>query len=306
MEERSVPEWKNPEIAMMAQMMASMAQPEGAPRPSWTDRRAGITAMGSATPVPEGVTVEALELGGVPAEKLTPKGADTGRSLFYLHGGGYCVGGCASHRVMVARMAEQAGAVAYTIDYRMAPEHTFPAAHDDALAAWRAFLALGRDPARTIIAGDSAGGGLSVSTAIAARDAGLPLPGGLHLISPWANLTNKSPAYAAKGATDFIITQTGIDEFATTYLGGADPAHPRASPVFADPAGLPPILIQVGSEEVLMSDSIQLAELAGFAEVDLTLRIWPGLIHIWPFFAQLTASGQAIAESTAWIKARLP
>jgi phosphinothricin tripeptide acetyl hydrolase len=300
-----MPEWRNPEIAAMREMFAAIATPPDAPRPPWPERRQGIDAMGAMAPLPDGVAVEPITLGGVAAEKITPRDAGS-RTLFYLHGGGYCVGGSASHRVMVARMADAAGATAYNIDYRLAPEHRFPAAVDDSLAAWRALLATGVDASRTIIAGDSAGGGLSVATAVAARDAGLALPGGLHLISPWANLTNASPSYQAKGETDFIITQAGIDEFADTYLGDADRKSPLASPLFADLAGLPPILIQVGSEEVLMSDSTQLAERAGLARVDVTLRIWPDMVHIWPFFAQLTASGQAIAESTAWIKARLP
>jgi phosphinothricin tripeptide acetyl hydrolase len=263
--------------------------------------------MGAAAPPPESCAVEVIELGGVPAERITPKGADATRTLFYLHGGGYCVGGCASHRTVAARMAEAAGATAFVVDYRLAPEHPYPAAVDDALAAWRALIASGRDPTRTVIAGDSAGGGLSVATAVAARDAGLPLPAGLHLISPWVNLTNASPAYQAKAETDFIITQQGIDEFAEGYLAGkTDPKTPLASPLFADLAGLPPTLIQVGSEEVLLSDSTQLAEAAGLARVDVTLRIWPDMIHIWPFFAMLSDSGRAIEESAAWIKERLP
>jgi acetyl esterase/lipase len=301
-----VPEWRNPEIASMRDIFAAMATPPDAPKPSWPERRAGIDAMGAMSPLPEGCATQAITLGGVAAEKISPKGADAARTIFYLHGGGYCIGGCASHRVMVARMAAAAGATAFTIDYRLAPEHRFPAAIDDALAAWRALLGSGLDASRTIIAGDSAGGGLAVATAVAARDAGLALPGGLHLISPWANLTNASPAYHAKGETDFIITQDGIDEFAATYMGETDRSSPLASPVFADLAGLPPMLIQVGSEEVLMGDATLLAERAGLARVDVTLRIWPDMVHIWPFFAQLTASGHAIAESTAWIQARLP
>jgi monoterpene epsilon-lactone hydrolase len=300
-----MPVWRDPEVAALQTAMTAFALPPDAPRPPWSERRAGIDAMGAAVPPPESCLVEAMTLGGVPAEKIAPSNAVADRTIFYLHGGGYCVGGCASHRTLAARMAEQAQATAFVVDYRLAPEHPFPAAHDDAVAAWRAMLALGRDPAHTIIAGDSAGGGLSLACAIAARDAGLPLPAGLHLISPWANLTNASPAYAAKAETDFIITQQGIDEFADGYMGAGDRRDTRASPLFADLAGLPPMLIQVGSEEVLMSDSIQLAERAGFAQVDVTLRIWPHMIHIWPFFAMLSASGRAIAESTAWIKARV-
>jgi monoterpene epsilon-lactone hydrolase len=301
-----MPEWRNPEIAAMREALAALAPPPDAPKPTWPERRAGIDAMGAAAPAPMGCQVEPLSLGGVSAEKITPKGADATRTIFYLHGGGYCIGGCASHRTLAAKMAEAAAATAYVVDYRLAPEHPYPAAVDDAVAAWRAMLAAGRDPSRTVIAGDSAGGGLTVAAAVAARDAGLPLPAGLHLISPWANLTNASAAYQAKGETDFIITQAGIDEFAVNYLGQADPRTPLASPVFADLAGLPPMLIQVGSEEVLMSDAALLAEMAGLARVDVTLRIWPDMVHIWPFFAQLSASGKAIAESTAWILARVP
>jgi len=300
-----MPTWRDPEVAALQTAFAALALPPDAPRPPWSERRAGIDAMGAAVPPSESCVVEPMTLGGVAAEKIAPSNALADRTIFYLHGGGYCVGGCASHRTMVARMAEQAQATAFVIDYRLAPEHRFPAAHDDALAAWRAVLALGRDPAHTVFAGDSAGGGLSVACAVAARDAGLPLPAGLHLISPWVNLTNASPAYAAKAETDFIITQQGIDEFAEGYMGAGDRRDPKASSLFANLAGLPPMLIQVGSEEVLLSDSTQLAEAAGLAQVDVTLRIWPDMIHIWPFFAMLGASGRAIAESTAWIKARV-
>jgi epsilon-lactone hydrolase len=301
-----MPEWRDPGVAAMREMFAAIQPQPGAPPPTWPERRVQIDAMGAAAPLPEGVKVEPLKLGGVAAEKITPQNADAGRAIFWLHGGGYCIGGCASHRAWAATMAEAAGATAYTIDYRLAPEHRFPAAVDDAVAAWRAFLAEGHDPKRTVIGGDSAGGGLSVATAVAARDAGLALPAGLHLVSPWANLTNQSPAYQAKLETDFIITQAGIDDFKVNYLApGQDPKAPLASPVFADLAGLPPMLIQVGSEEVLMSDAVLLAEVAGLARVDVTLRIWPDMVHIWPFFAQLIASAKAIAESTAWIRSRV-
>ncbi|HEY2708781.1 MAG TPA: alpha/beta hydrolase [Caulobacteraceae bacterium] len=295
-------QWNDPEVAGLQQMFAATVPVPGAPAPTWPERRLGINAMGAAMPVPEGVTVETIVLGGVSAEKITPAGG-ADRTIFYLHGGGYCVGGAESHRVMAARMALGAGAEAYVLDYRLAPEHPYPAAVDDATAAWRE-LSAARDPARTVIAGDSAGGGLTVATAVAARDAGLALPAALHMISPWVNLTNTGTAYQAKGATDFIITQAGIDDFKVNYLGATAPTTPGASPLFADLAGLPPMLIQVGSEEVLLSDSTQLAERAGFALVDVTLRIWPNMVHIWPFFP-LTAGGRAIEESSAWIKARV-
>ena len=304
-----MPEWRDPQVAALREafMAQAAAAPPDAPPPTWEQRRAGIDAMGAAAPPSEGVKVEAITLGGVPAEKLTPKNADATRTIFYLHGGGYCIGGCASHRGWVSRMADAAGATAYVVDYRLAPEHRFPSAVDDALSAWKALPAQGVDASRTVIAGDSAGGGLSVATALAARDAGLALPAGLHLVSPWVNLTNTGPAYKAKLETDFIITQAGIDDFKVNYLGlNGDANAPLASPVFADLSGLPPILIQVGSEEVLLSDSTLLAERAGLAGVDVTLRIWPDMVHIWPFFAMLSGGQKATAESTAWIRSRVP
>ncbi|HEY5106104.1 MAG TPA: alpha/beta hydrolase [Caulobacteraceae bacterium] len=300
-----MPKWRNPEIAAMAAWLASLAPPPGMPDPPWSERRVGMDAMGATAPVPDGVTLTPLTLGGVPAERITPAGADPTRTIFYLHGGGYCLGGMDSHRTMVVKMALAAGATAFNVDYRLAPEHPFPAAVEDAVAAWRALLAMGRDPARTVIAGDSAGGGLAVACSVAARDARLPMPAGLHLISPWANMQNAGQAYLAKVDTDFLNSQKLVDDFRAAYLGRGDPKTPLASPVFANLAGLPPILIQVGSEEVLMSDSIQLAEAAGLARVDVTVRIWPDMVHIWPFFAQLSAGAPAIAESSAWIRERV-
>ena len=298
-------EWKDPEIAAFRAMMAAMAPPPDAPESTWEQRRAGIDAMGAAAPPPDDCKVEAITLGGRPAEKITPAGAHRTRTLYYLHGGGYCIGGPASHRTMVARIAKGAGATAFVLDYRLAPEHPFPAAVEDGLAGYQALIEAGHDPAHTVIAGDSAGGGLTMATAVAARDAGLPSPAGLHVMSPWVNLANASAAYQAKAATDPIISQKGIDDFAHAYLGDGDRKRPLVSPVHADLAGLPALLIQVGSEEVLMSDATLLAEVAGLARVDVTLRIWPEMIHIWPFFAALSAGGRAIEEAAAWIKARV-
>jgi acetyl esterase/lipase len=300
-----VTEWKDPEIVAFRAMMAAMAPPPDAPTPSWEERRAGIDAMGAMAPPPDDCKIEPIKLAGRPAEKITPAGAHRARTLLYLHGGGYCIGGPASHRTLVARLAKAAGATAYVLDYRLAPEHPFPSAVDDAVAAYQALIESGHSAAHTVIGGDSAGGGLTVATAVAARDAGLPTPAGLYLMSPWVNLANASKAYEVKAASDPVINDTNINEFAQAYLGDGDRKRPLASPVHADLTGLPPMLIQVGSEEVLMSDSTLLAEVAGLARVDVTLRIWPEMIHIWPFFAALSAGGRAIEEVGDWIKAKV-
>ena len=162
-----MPTWRDPEVAALQTAFAALATPPDAPRPPWSERRPGIDAMGAAMPPPESCLIEAMTLGGVAAEKIAPSNAAADRTIFYLHGGGYCVGGCASHRTLAARMAEAAQATAFVIDYRLAPEHPFPAAHDDALAAWRFVVNSTSAAIRpvSIIAGDSAGGGLPASPA---------------------------------------------------------------------------------------------------------------------------------------------
>jgi monoterpene epsilon-lactone hydrolase len=299
-------DWKDPEIVAVRTVLAAMEGTITGPELTFAQRRPGMDAFGAAAPIPDGCKVEAITIAGRPGERLTPKGADTTRTILYLHGGGYCIGSPLSHRALVARLAEAAGAVAVVPDYRMGPEDPFPAAVDDALAAYRELLAGGGDGSGIVIGGDSAGGGLTFATALAIKAAGLPQPAGLYAISPWANLTNAGPAYAAKAATDPMITKAALDEFAAGYLNGADAAAPLASPVFGDLSGLAPVLIQVGGEEVLLSDAARMAEGIGLAGGDVSLRIWPEMIHVWHFFApQLAAGRAATAEAGAWIKARL-
>ena len=299
-------DWKDPQIRAIREIMAGMARSVDEPEPSVQELRGPMDAMGAATPPPEGCRVEAMTLGGRPAERLTPRDAVAGRVILFLHGGGYCIGSLASHRALAARLAEATRCAAVVPDYRLAPEHPFPAAVDDALAAWRDLLASGADPARAAIAGDSAGGGLTFATALAAREAGLPMPAALLAISPWADLAQTGASYAAKAQSDTMITKAGLDLFSSTYLAGTDPRHPLASPLFADLTGLPPTLIQVGGEESLLSDSAGMAQALGLAGVDVTLRIWPEMIHVWHFFApRLTAGQAATDEAGAWLRGRL-
>ncbi|MFI4975892.1 MAG: alpha/beta hydrolase [Caulobacterales bacterium] len=297
-------QWKDPEIAAIRDLLASRRPAAGAPAPTWAERRAGMESFLGQAPPPEGCKVEEVAIGGRPGERLTPRDADSARVILYLHGGGYCIGSPKTHRALAGRLAEIAGSTALVQDYRMGPEVPFPGAVDDALAAYRQLLA-SHDPARIVIAGDSAGGGLTLATALAARAADLPMPAGLHVISPWANLTQSGPSYIAKAQSDPMITKLGLDEMASAYLGSADRAASLASPMFGDYRGLPPILIQVGSEEMLLSDAIGVAEAAGLANVDVNLRIWPEMIHVWHFFGgNLAAARAAIAEAGEWIKAR--
>ena len=293
------------EIETVRAVLAQLG--EGAPEnPTWEFQRQNYENAGTSMPMADGVSVEDITLGGVSGIRLTPSETEPGRTLLYFHGGGYCIGSPESHRTMVAHMAKAMKATAYSMDYRMAPEVVFPAAVDDGLASYKALLDQGVDPAKLAISGDSAGGGLTMATAIAARDAGLPQPACLLPISPWVDLTNSGWSYETKAASDPMINQENITAFATTYLNGTDAKTPLASPVYADLSGLAPTLIQVGSEECLLSDAITLAERAGAAGVQVQLEIWPEMIHVWHFFhGVLSDAHKAMADMASWAERRL-
>ncbi len=257
-------------------------------------------------PLPDGVSREEGTLGGVPGEWLRPEGADPGRALLYFHGGGYVLGSTRSHRHMVAALAAGAGVHAFSADYRLAPEHPFPAAVEDGAAAWRGLLESGIDPAHAVIGGDSAGGGLTVATLVKARDDGLPMPAGGLCISPWTDMTLEAGSYATKAESDPMVRKDQIERWTGVYLGAeTDRRHPWASPLYADLEGLPPLLVQVGSEEVLLDDSVSLAEAARRAGVGVQLSVADEMIHVWHWFDRLLDRAQeGIDEATAFIRAR--
>jgi epsilon-lactone hydrolase len=297
--------YRDPDIGGFRSLLAAMAPPEGAPPPSVEERRARNDEWGGSMPWPEGWAPEPVDAGGVPAVWCRTPGAALARVILYLHGGGYVQGSSRSHGAFAAHLAQAAGGAALALDYRLAPEHPFPAAVEDAVAAYRWLLDQGVEPSRLVIAGDSAGGGLTLATALALKARGLPLPAALYAISPWADLTQGGDAYAEVGARDPMITKAGLDEMARQYLNGASAQDPLASPCFGDLRGLPPLYIQCGADEQLLSDSLRLAERAAFAEVEVRLEVWPEMIHVWPVFHQYLAAGRrAIADAGAWIAAK--
>lgn len=298
--------WKDPEIAGVRALLAARQPEPGAPGPSFAERRAAMDAMGEQGALPAGCFHEPATVGGVKCERVVPQGAIAGRTLLYLHGGGYTAGSPRSHRPLVARLAEAARAVAIAADYRLGPEHRFPAAVEDAVAVYRALLTGGTDPGQLIVAGDSAGGGLTLALALALKAEGLPQPAGFFVISPWADLTQSGASYAAKAATDPMISKAGLDEHALAYLGGLDPRDPLASPVLGDFAGVAPVLIQTGSEETLLSDSITLADVLAHARVDVRLEVWPEMIHVFHAWSGgLQAARRAIRLAGIWMDERL-
>jgi epsilon-lactone hydrolase len=246
------------------------------------------------TPLPRDVEVRTGELDGRRCEVLAPPGADGTRSVLYLHGGGFTVGSPATHRALAAHLAVATAATVHLLDYRLAPEHPYPAALDDVVAAWRELLAGGADPARAALAGDSAGGWLTLATALRLRDGGDPLPAVLGLISPWLDLTGGS---APDGVTDPMLQPAWLHSCAARFLAGAEVTDPRFAPHTGDLSGLPPMVVQVGSEEILLPDAVAVARAARAAGVPVDLRRLDGLWHV------AHASAGLVAESTAAVGA---
>jgi phosphinothricin tripeptide acetyl hydrolase len=261
------------------------------------ERRAQYERAERVFPTPADVKVERVSAPAAPAEWLRPPSATPGRVVLYLHGGGYVIGSPRSHRHLAAAIAGAAAASALLLDYRLAPEHPYPAAVEDATAAYRWLLAQGIAPGSVVIAGDSAGGGLTVATLLALREARVPLPAAGVCISPWVDLTCGGGSYVTKADADPIVKRAGVEQMAKAYLGSTAAREPLASPLFADLRGLPPLLIHVGSEEVLLDDSVQLAERARAAGVDTTLEVYERMIHVWHWFLPMLDEAQTAVEA---------
>ena len=281
------------------------AIPKAPPSDDWPTQRNNMEAALSALPAVEGVSHTEVKATGVPAEWVQVPGAAQDRVLLYLHGGGYCAGSLKTHRGLVGQIAKSFKGRVLTIDYRLGPEHKYPAAIDDAVAAYQFIMAQGIKPAHIAIAGDSAGGGLTVATLLTLRDKKIALPAAAWPISPWVDLEGRGGTLKTKAESDLIIHVDSLHNYAKAYAG-ARRGEPLASPVNANLAGLPPLLIQVGSAEVLRDDSMTLAHKAGAADVDVTLEIWPHMPHVWHIFAPMLSEGRdAIAAATTWLNAKL-
>jgi acetyl esterase/lipase len=288
-----------------AEIVALRAKLATRPRsPDCRQRRLDIDARGREYGVAADVSVEPVSANGVRAEWTSTPRAASDAAILYFHGGGYVIGSLDSHRHLVAEAGRAAGIWALALDYRLAPEHPFPAAVDDTLAGYRYLLGRGIKPGRIAIAGDSAGGGLVVAAMVAIRDAGLPQPGCGWCISPWVDMEAIGDSMTGKAEADPTVQKAGILDMARLYLDGADPRSPLAAPLYADLAGLAPLLIQVGACETLLDDAIRLAGVAGAADVYVDLQVWPEMIHVWHLFhPELGAGKKAIAAGGAFVRA---
>jgi epsilon-lactone hydrolase len=278
----------------------------GQPPPTLAERRAAFVPGDRLYPIPDDVLVTEVDAGGVPAHWLAAPGSDAGRVLLFLHGGGFEFGSLRSDGELAARLG-RAGAMRVLFpEYRLAPEHHFPAAIDDVLAAWRWLRTdQGLSAPSMAVAGASAGGGLAVALLVAARDAGEALPAAAALMSPTVDLTSSGDSMTERADQDPISTPALLRQFAADYLAGADPKTPLASPLFASLAGLPPLLIQEGTADVLLSDSERLAKAAAGAGVDVTLQIGEGLPHVYQLLFGTPEAAEATEQIGKFLRARV-
>lgn len=272
----------------IVQMLA--AQPHN-PAATVAETRAGFEQLAQLFPLAADVRAERVDAGGVPAEWVSVPQSRAERVILYLHGGGYVIGSPNSHRELASRIARATRTRVLVPDYRLAPEHPFPAAPEDAVACYRWLLGSGVAPAHIVIAGDSAGGGLTLATLTALRDEKLPLPAAGVCLSPWVDLELTGASAQPDGADDPLRAFADLHGMGKLYAA-ANLRHPRAAPLYADYHGLPPLLILVGTREVLLDDARRVAAKAKAAGVSVSLEEWEGLIHVWPLFGPEMPEGQ--------------
>ena len=271
------------------------------------DEQRGIfEEMMGAIPVPADVAASPGRLGGIPVVDIDVDGADPAQVILYFHGGAYAVGTAASSVGLASDLARRAGTRLVSVDYRLAPEHPYPAALEDAMAAYRGLLASGQSPSAIAIAGESAGAGLAAATLVALKRAGLALPAAAVMMSPWVDLTLSGDSMSDRAALDPALTPEGLRRRASDYVGAGDLADGLLSPIFADLTGLPPLLVQVGSHEILLDDAMRLAARAAAADVAVTLQVTPQVPHVFQGFASmLDEAGVALTNAGDFLRAHL-
>jgi epsilon-lactone hydrolase len=271
-----------------------------------SEQRRQLRELLSAQPLPAGVTVTAAELGGVPAAKITVDGVEPRHVILYFHGGVYVMGDAFLAAGLAAQVGRRTSATVMSVDYRLAPEHPYPAAVDDALAAYEALLRSGTAPSDIAFAGESAGGGLAIATLVNARDHGLPRPAAAFVMSPYADLTLAGATMDSKRAADPLLSREALHARVPDYTAGQDAALGLISPVFADLSGLPPLIIQAGTHEVLLDDAVRLARQAATADVAVTLDITSGVPHVFQaYYPILDEAAAALDRAGQFLSAQL-
>jgi monoterpene epsilon-lactone hydrolase len=272
-----------------------------------TEQRRQLRELLSAQPLPPEITVTRAELGGVPAAEITVDGVESRHAVLYFHGGVYVMGDAFLAADLASQVGRRTRAKAFSVDYRLAPEHPYPAAVNDALAAYQALLDAGTAPSDIVLAGESAGGGLVIATLVNARDHGLPLPAAAFVMSPYADLTLAGTTMETKRQADPLLSRESLQARVADYTSGQDAGLGLISPIFADLSGLPPLVIQAGTHEVLLDDAVRLARQAAAADVQVTLDITPGVPHVFQAYhpildeaaAALDRAGQLLSSHLA-------
>ena len=271
-----------------------------------SEQRRLLRDLLSAQPLPGGVTVTAAALGGVPTAEITVDGVELRHVVLYFHGGVYVMGDASLAADLASQVGRRTSAKVISVDYRLAPEHPYPAAVDDALAAYEALLQGGTAPEDIVFAGESAGGGLAVATLVNVRDRGLPLPAAALVMSPYADLTLAGSTLETKGKADPLLSREALQARVPDYTAGQDAALPLISPLFADLSGLPPLIIQAGTHEVLLDDALRLARQAATADVAVTLDVTPGVPHVFQAYHQiLDEAAAALDRAGRFLSAQL-
>jgi acetyl esterase/lipase len=286
------------------------AVPKGGADIDFGKARAALEKQTAKAPLHEGTTTTPVDAGGVKAEWVDPATPPTnGRAILYLHGGGYVMGSIGSHRALASHLAAAADARVLLIDYRLAPEDPYPAGLDDAVAAWRWMVGPGgADRSRSIVAGDSAGGGLTAATVLALKQAGDAGPAGVVCISPFVDMEATGESHTTKADADPVVGGDGLKAMATAYLGSSgDARDPFVSPIHGDWTGAPPMLIHVGTNEVLLDDSRTLTKVCRDAGVEVTLEEWDGMVHVWhSFYGLIDDAERAVDRIGEWVKEMTP
>ena len=290
----------SPELDTVLQMIRERGEEE---RVTIEDNRLSYEKLVASLPMDDDISTEKVGAGGVAAEWIVAPEAQDGRVLLYFHGGGYVFGSMRTHRVMLAHISRAAQARVLGLEYRLAPEFPFPAPVEDAVAAYRWLLSNGTNPKKIVLAGDSAGGGLTIAALVALRYLGEPMPAAGVGISPWTDMEATGQSFTTNAEVDPMVSRDGIFSIATTYLAGKDPRAPLASPIHADLTGLPPLLLQVGSIETLLDDTTVLAQRAREAGVEVEVDVWDDMPHVWHHFAPiLPEARQAIQRMAEFMR----
>lgn len=289
---------------LFQQLLAAQKEPSGSA--SIKMLRAQMEMIGNTMPIAETVSITDSGVADIPGIKMVPSEQLSPWHLMYFHGGGYVSGSARTHQGLTSQLAVACDAITWSVDYRLAPEAPFPAAIDDAVNAYKGLVEIGVDPKHILLAGDSAGGGLCVAAVLKARELNLPLPAGLVLLSPWLDLTSSGCSYQSEAILDPIVDAVSLRMTKAAYLGNADERHPLASPIYADLSDLPPMLIQVGTRERLLSDAITLAEKVGIVNGEVTLELCADMVHVFhAHYPLLMEASQAIQRIGNWTESLL-